>query len=171
MLVFGVDPGTALTGYAVVEGERSGKLRALDYGVIRTLPSQSGPERLATIHRVVEELLRRYAPAALAVEELFFRRNTTTALAVGQARGVVLLAAAQAGVPVWEYTPSQVKQAVSGWGKASKQQVCYMVKALLGLRAVPSPDDVGDALAVALCHLFLAQGVAGEAFLRTGWGR
>ncbi len=155
MLVLGIDPGTAITGYGLVEEVR-GRLAAVAYGAVTT-PAGANPEsRLLTIFEELSGLIVRYAPAAVAVEELFFNKNVRTALAVGQARGVCLLSAANSGVPVAEYTPLQVKQAVTGTGKAAKEQVGYMVRALLGLPSVPRPDDVADALAVAICHVHSA---------------
>ncbi|MGC8839482.1 MAG: crossover junction endodeoxyribonuclease RuvC [Anaerolineae bacterium] len=156
MRVLGVDPGTARVGYGVVEGEGS-SLRAVTYGLVTTSTGTGLPERLQEIYQALRGLLAETAPEALAAEELFFSRNARTALAVGQARGVVLLAAAHAGVPVFEYTPLQVKQAVAGYGKASKEQVQEMVRVLLGLPEAPKPDDVADALAVAICHLHSAR--------------
>ncbi|MGE5508127.1 MAG: crossover junction endodeoxyribonuclease RuvC [Chitinophagales bacterium] len=152
MLVLGVDPGTAITGFGVLRQEGS-RLAVVDYGAIRTEAGLAAAERLRQIHADMIELLTLHRPDCLAIEKLFFNRNTTTALAVGQARGVVLLAAAQHGVPIREYTPQEVKQAVTGQGRAGKAQVGYMIAALLGLAAVPQPDDVSDALAIALCHL------------------
>lgn len=150
MLVLGVDPGTATTGYGLVR-ERAGRLEALDYGAVTTSKDLPLPSRLLVIHKELTGLIRVHAPDAIAVEELFFNRNVRTALAVGQARGVVLFTAAAAGVPVAEYTPPQVKQAVTGYGGADKAQVQAMVKLVLGLREVPRPDDAADALAVAIC--------------------
>jgi crossover junction endodeoxyribonuclease RuvC len=150
VLVLGVDPGTATTGYGVVR-ESGGRLAAVDYGVITTPKDLPLGERLLAIHGELRRLLAGYGPDAVAVEELFFKRNVRTALSVGHARGVVLLAAAEAGVPVREYTPPQVKQAVTGYGKADKAQMQAMMKTFLGLSAVPRPDDVADALAVAIC--------------------
>lgn len=150
MLVLGVDPGTATTGYGLVR-ERAGRLEALDYGAVTTSKDLPLPSRLLIIHKELTGLIRVHAPDAMAVEELFFNRNVRTALAVGQARGVVLFTAAAAGVPVAEYTPPQVKQAVTGYGGADKAQMQAMVKLVLGLREVPRPDDAADALAVAIC--------------------
>lgn len=150
MLVLGVDPGTATTGYGLVE-ERAGHLVALDYGVIRTSNDLLPADRLLGIYEELSRLIRAHSPEAVAVEELFFNRNVQTALAVGQARGVVLLAAASAGLPVAEYTPPQVKQAVAGYGGADKHQMQAMVKLVLGLPEPPRPDDAADALAVAIC--------------------
>jgi len=142
----------ALLGYGVVEGDGS-RHRALAYGALTTPAQMPLPERLLRLHQGVRELIEGHRPEVIAVEELFFGRNVTTAFTVGQARGVVLLAAAQAGIPVAEYTPMQVKQAVTGWGRADKAQVQQMVARLLGLGEVPRPDDVADALAVALTCL------------------
>lgn len=150
MLVLGVDPGTATTGYGLVR-ERAGRLEALAYGVITTSKDLPLASRLLEIHRRLGGLLAGHSPDAIAVEELFFRRNVRTALSVGQARGVVLLAAAEAGVPVREYTPPEVKLAVTGNGRADKAQMQAMVKMVLGLNGVPRPDDAADALAVAIC--------------------
>ena len=150
MIVLGVDPGTARLGWAVIDDEPA--LRAVAYGLVTTQPTTAMPLRLRHIHHEVAELVDRHRPDVVVVEQLFFARNVTTALAVGQARGVVLLAAAQRGVGVAEYTPSEVKQAVVGYGKADKPQMQEMVRLILGLDVVPSPDDVADALALAVCH-------------------
>jgi crossover junction endodeoxyribonuclease RuvC len=152
MIVLGIDPGTASTGYGVVLSEGS-RLRALEHGVIATAAGVTLERRLADIHARVGELLARYEPDALAVEELYFGANVRTAFAVGQARGVVLLAAGERGVPSRSYTPQQVKDAVCGHGRAGKDQVGRMVARLLGLSAPPSPDHAADALAVAICDL------------------
>jgi len=152
VLVLGVDPGTATTGYGLVR-QRGGRLEALDYGAIRTPGRQPLSSRLLTIYEELSHLITRHAPDAVAVEELFFSRNVRTALSVGHARGVVLLAAAAAKLPVSEYTPPQVKEAVTGYGRAGKAQVQAMVKSLLALKSVPRPDDAADALAVAVCCL------------------
>jgi crossover junction endodeoxyribonuclease RuvC len=152
----GIDPGTALMGYGVVD-EVASSLRAVDFGAIATSSAQSLPDRLLVIHARLAELLETYRPSAVAVESLYFNRNVRTALAVGQARGIALLAAAQAGVPVYEYSPLQVKDAVVGYGRASKEQVQAMICALLGLDSVPRPDDAADALGIAVCHLHSAR--------------
>ncbi len=151
MRSMGIDPGTASTGFGLLEQEGS-RLRLLEYGVIRTEPGIPDAERLLQIHRGVGALLKNYRAEVIAVEELFFNKNSRTVLAVGQARGVVMLAAAQAELQVEEYTPLQVKMAVVGYGRAEKRQVQEMVKALLGLSRLPRPDDAADALAVAICH-------------------
>ncbi|HWQ73180.1 MAG TPA: crossover junction endodeoxyribonuclease RuvC [Desulfitobacteriaceae bacterium] len=151
MIILGIDPGTAIMGYGLIE-KNGNKLRALTYGSWRTTAQTSLAGRLLYLYNRLQELLLQNNPAEIAVEELYFNRNTTTALSVGHARGVVLLSAAQRGIPVFEYTPLQVKQAVAGYGKADKQQVQQMVKVLLGLGEVPKPDDTADALAAAICH-------------------
>jgi crossover junction endodeoxyribonuclease RuvC len=156
MRVLGVDPGTATTGYGVVEEAEEG-LRALAYGVVTTSAGQPLPERLQTIYRELARLVREWEPDAAAVEELYFSVNVRTAMSVGQARGVVLLALADAGLTVAEYSPLAVKQALTGYGRADKRQMQGMVRMLLGLPEVPRPDDAADALAVAVCHLHSAR--------------
>jgi crossover junction endodeoxyribonuclease RuvC len=151
MVVLGIDPGTAHTGFGVV-ARRDGRLVALDGGVIETAAGLPAEQRLATIHARVGALLDEHAPAAVAVEDLYFGVNVRTAFAVGQARGAVLLAAGQRGVPCVGYTPQQVKGAVCGSGRADKEQVQRMVQRLLALAGAPRPDHAADALAVALCH-------------------
>ncbi|NMB24349.1 MAG: crossover junction endodeoxyribonuclease RuvC [Firmicutes bacterium] len=151
MLILGIDPGTGITGYGLISAEGN-RLRAEDYGVIRTKVGEETSQRLCVLHDSLNELIEKAKPDVVAVEQLFFNTNVTTALAVGQARGVILLTAAQAGVSVAEYTPLQVKQTVTGQGRATKQQVGFMVKALLNLEAIPRPDDASDALAIAICH-------------------
>lgn len=151
MRILGIDPGLAIIGYAIVD-KRGNSLLPKDYGCIRTEAGRPLAERLLTVYEELESLVKKWQPDCVAVEQLFFNRNVTNAFYVGQARGVCLLAAAQAKCPVVEYTPLQVKQAVVGNGRAAKQQVAAMVKALLNLAEVPRPDDVSDALAVAICH-------------------
>jgi crossover junction endodeoxyribonuclease RuvC len=151
MVVIGIDPGTAHTGFGVV-GRRSGRVVALAGGVITTASGLDPAARLATIHARVGDLLDEHRPDALAVEDLYFGQNVRSAFAVGQARGVVMLAAGQRGVPCRSYTPQQVKGAVCGSGRAGKEQVQRMVQALLGLPEPPRPDHAADALAVAICH-------------------
>lgn len=151
MRVLGVDPGTATTGYGVVE-DQEGALELLVCGVITTPPQEVMPMRLRSIYRELRTLIAQWSPEALAVEELFFSRNVTTAMSVGQARGVVLLAGAEADLPVFEYKPAEVKQAIAGYGGADKHQVQQMVRLLLRLEQVPRPDDAADAVAVAVCH-------------------
>ena len=151
MIVLGIDPGTANTGYGVV-GRRGGRMVALDGGVIKTTPAGDTAARLAVIHARVGELLDEHRPEAVAVEALYFGANARSAFAVGQARGVVLLAAGQRGIPCWDYTPQQIKGAVCGSGRAAKDQVQRMVQTLLALEELPRPDHAADALAVAICH-------------------
>lgn len=152
MLVMGIDPGTATTGYGLVAETENG-IAVIDYGVILT-PAGERPElRLMQLSEKLNKILLLHRPQGAAVEKLFFRRNVSSAISVGQARGVVLLALAQHSVAVGEYTPMEVKQAVTGYGGADKMQVQLMVKALLSLPEVPHPDDAADALAIAICHL------------------
>jgi crossover junction endodeoxyribonuclease RuvC len=152
MVVLGIDPGTASTGYGVVQCVGS-RLRALETGVIQTPPGVALERRLAEIHARIGELLDAHRPDAVAIEELYFGANARTAFAVGQARGVVLLAAGQRGVPARSYTPQQVKGAVCGHGRAAKDQVARMVARLVGMAHPPTPDHAADALAVAICEL------------------
>jgi crossover junction endodeoxyribonuclease RuvC len=150
MIVLGIDPGTAALGYGIVE-RTGGSLRAVDYGCLTTSADSTLPDRLNAIHAHVAELIETHHPDLVAVERLFFSKNAQTAFAVGQARGVVLLAAAQAAVPVREATPSEVKMGVTGYGAADKDQVGRMVAVILQLPEVPRPDDTSDALAIAIC--------------------
>lgn len=152
-LALGIDPGTATTGYGLVRLERDGELVAVKYGVILTPKEDSAPSRLEMIYDQLSDLIREYQPETAAVEKLFFSRNVTTALAVGQARGVVMLALQKAGIAAFEYTPKEIKNAVAGYGGADKRQVQEMVRALLQLDSIPKPDDAADALAVAITHL------------------
>jgi crossover junction endodeoxyribonuclease RuvC len=152
MRVLGIDPGTATTGYGVVEETEEG-LRALAYGVVTTPANYPLPQRLQTIYGELRRLVREWQPDAVAVEELYFNVNVRTAMTVGQARGVALLAMADEGVTVAEYGPGEVKQALTGYGRAGKRQMQEMVRMILGLSAPPRPDDAADALAVAICHL------------------
>jgi len=152
MVVLGIDPGTANTGYGVVSDER-GRMRAMDGGVIVTGAGVAAERRLASIHERIGALIEEHQPDAVALEDLYFGVNARSAFAVGQARGVVMLAAGQAGIPCSSYTPQQVKSAVCGTGRAGKDQVGRMVQALLALAAAPTPDHAADALAVAICHV------------------
>jgi len=152
MLVLGIDPGTAATGYALVS-ETNGEPRLIEAGVVRTVSGMPPAERLQEIYRQVVALAGEYRPDAAAVEEVFFSRNVRTALAVGQARGVVLLALADARVPITEYKPTQVKETVCGYGAADKKQMQEMVRLLLRLEDTLTPDDAADAAAIAICHL------------------
>jgi crossover junction endodeoxyribonuclease RuvC len=159
VIVIGLDPGTANTGFGVVRtmGER---MVALDGGVIETPPEQAVERRLARVHEALAQLIDWHEPKAMALEDLFFGRNVGSALSVGQARGVAMLAAAQRGVPCFDYTPQAVKKAVCGSGSAGKDQVQRMVATLLGLAEPPSPDHAADAFAVAICHAGAAAGRA-----------
>jgi crossover junction endodeoxyribonuclease RuvC len=157
MLAIGIDPGTAITGYGLVREEQDGSLSIVDYGVIQTSPDESMPQRLVQLYQNLKNVIDLHNPQSGAVEKLFFARNVRTALTVGQARGVALLALAEAGVELAEYSPNEVKQAVAGYGGADKNQVQFMVQALLDLEQVPQPDDAADALAVAICHLHSAR--------------
>jgi crossover junction endodeoxyribonuclease RuvC len=163
VIVLGIDPGLANTGYGVV-ARRDGRLLALDGGVITTLPETPQEGRLALIHEAVGALIAEHEPEAVALEELYFGQNVRTAFAVGHARAAAMLAAGVRGVPCTSYTPQQVKGAVCGSGRAGKDQVARMVRALLGLAEDPAPDHAADALAVAICHLNcapLARALAG----------
>ena len=157
-VVLGIDPGTAILGYAVVADSGGGQLRLIEHGAVTTSPKDDVGVRLHKIYLGVAEVAGRHAPSEVAVEKLFFSRNTTSALRVGEARGVAILAAAQLGLPVREYTPAEVKQAVAHYGNARKEQIQEMVRILLGLRAVLQPDDAADAAAVAICHLHTRRG-------------
>jgi crossover junction endodeoxyribonuclease RuvC len=152
-LALGIDPGTATTGYGLVRLDRNGDLVAVHYGVILTPKDESAAARLEMIYDEMNNLLKEYKPDTSAVEKLFFARNVTTGIAVGQARGVVMLALQKAGLEIFEYTPKEIKNAVAGYGGADKRQVQEMVRALLQLDSIPKPDDAADALAVAITHL------------------
>lgn len=148
MIILGIDPGTAALGYGIIE-RTGGRLREIDHGCLVTSPDLPLPQRLLAIHSLVDELLALHQPGLMGVERLFFSRNVQTAFGVGQARGVVLLAAAQHGVPVREATPNEVKSAIAGYGAADKEQVARMVQLVLGMAELPRPDDAADALAIA----------------------
>jgi crossover junction endodeoxyribonuclease RuvC len=150
MIVLGIDPGTARLGYGVVERQGS-DLTMHDYGCLETVNDRPLEQRLLLIHEAIDDLIETWRPEAVGVERLFFNKNVQTAMAVGQARGVVLLTAAQHGLPVLEYGPHEVKLAVTGYGKAPKDQVQRMVQLVLSMPQVPRPDDAADALAVAVC--------------------
>ena len=153
MIVLGIDPGTAITGYGIVKDAPDGRLFEICHGVIRTDRKTPYPLRLKKIHNGIALIIEQHRPQVAAIEELFFSKNAATAMIVGQARGVVILTAVLAGLEVSEYTPIQLKEAVTGYGRAEKMQVQYMVKTLLGLAEAPKPDDAADALALAICHL------------------
>lgn len=153
MRIVGIDPGTARVGWGVIEGDKQ-NYSMIRYGCIETPKEDQAHHRLQAIHDQLYELLVTEKPDQVVVEQLFFARNVTTAIGVGQARGVILLAIARAGLPVFEYTPMQVKQAVTGHGRAEKAQIQTMIKLLLKLKELPKPDDAADALAIALTHGF-----------------
>lgn len=149
--ILGIDPGTAITGFGIIRAEGN-RLQPVHYGAILTSPQDSMPRRLQQIYQSISAIIAEYQPQTMAIEQLFFNKNVSTALTVGQARGVAILAAAHGGLEIVEYTPLQVKQTVTGEGRAQKEQVAFMVKLLLGLQQMPRPDDVTDALAIAICH-------------------
>ena len=151
MKILGIDPGYAIVGFGILEAQR-GQARLVRCGAINTPAGVPMPRRLVQIQEDLETLIHTFSPDVMAIEELFFNTNVTTAIGVAQARGVILMTAAKLGVEVFEYTPSQVKQAVVGYGSATKHQVQDMTKRLLHLSAVPKPDDAADAVAIALCH-------------------
>ena len=151
MRILGIDPGYAIVGFGILEADR-GQARLLRCGAINTPAGVPMPARLLRIQEDMETLIREFSPDVMAIEELFFNTNVTTAIGVAQARGVILASAARLGVEIFEYTPSQVKIAVVGYGKAEKRQVMEMTRRILGLAAVPRPDDAADAVAIALCH-------------------
>ena len=151
MRILGIDPGYAIVGFGIVDFENS-RFRTVDYGAIRTRAHTDTVERLEKIYDGINQIIEKYKPTHLAIEELFFNTNQTTGIVVAEARGVILLAAKQHGLVIGEYTPLQVKQAVVGYGRAEKNQVIQMVTTMLGLKEAPKPDDTADALAIAICH-------------------
>lgn len=155
--ILGIDPGTATMGWGVIRRSAEGnRLRYVQHGAVTTPSDWEMPRRLGRLFDGITELVKGYRPEAVAVEQLFFNTNVTTAMTVGQARGVAMLAAYRAGVEVFEYTPLQIKQAVTSYGRAEKHQVQEMVRTLLNLRGIPKPDDAADGLATAICHAFSA---------------
>ena len=158
MRILGIDPGFAIVGWGIIDSER-GNIRPVAYGAITTPAHTSLESRLLTIQRDLESLIEKYKPDEMAIEELFYNNNAKTVINVGQARGVLILAGENHNVPVFEYTPLQVKQGVVGYGRAEKKQVQQMVKNILGLHEVPKPDDTADALAIAICHAHSSGGV------------
>jgi crossover junction endodeoxyribonuclease RuvC len=153
MLVLGIDPGTATTGYGLVRELPDGELQAVTYGVITTPAHAPMPERLRMLYRAITDLVAQYKPDAAAIETLFFGKNVTTAITVAQGRGVILLALAEASLPIHEYKPSEVKQAIAGYGNADKPQVQEMIRQLLNLDQIPRPDDAADGLGIAITDL------------------
>ncbi len=156
MRILGIDPGIARCGWGIVESEKS-KVKSISYGCIETSSKKTIEKRLEEIYSEVEKIIKKYSPDVMSIEELFFNTNAKTAFVVGQARGVILLSASQAGIPIHIYTPLQVKMAVTGYGRAEKDQIGKMVKIILKLDEVPKLDDTADALAVALAHAFSAK--------------
>ncbi len=153
MLVLGIDPGIAITGYGLVREVPGGGVEMVAYGAVETPAHTPLPLRLQQVYKGVREVVEQYRPESAAIEKLLFGKNVTTAMAVGQARGVAVLALADCGLTIAEYTPASIKQAVAGYGNASKSQMQEMVRMLLGLDEIPRPDDAADALAVAITHL------------------
>lgn len=151
MIILGIDPGTAITGYGIIR-VLGNQFKPVIYGAITTPAGMAMEKRLVMLYEQLCELIDQYRPEQVAVEELFFNQNVTTGITVGQARGVILLACAQKDIPIYEYTPLQVKQALVGYGRADKKQIQQMVKTFLGLREIPKPDDAADGLAIAICH-------------------
>lgn len=166
----GIDPGYAITGYGIIS-KVGNKLSVVDFGAITTKAGVDFPQRLLTINDTIRGILDIYKPDYMSIEELFLYRNTTTAIGTAQARGVVILEAARVGIPVYEFTPAQVKLAVTGYGKADKNQVSQMVMRLLNLKEMPKPDDVTDALAMAICLANTGTGFAGKAVSGYQYGR
>ncbi|MBQ9113618.1 MAG: crossover junction endodeoxyribonuclease RuvC [Clostridia bacterium] len=154
MIILGIDPGIATLGYGVIEKDERGNFRAIDYGVVVTPKNESLPVRLAMLEEGVSKILEKYRPDEVAMEELFFSKNITTGIAVAHARGVALLTCVKACGKLYEYTPMQIKQALTGYGRADKHQIQSVVTSMLRLQAIPKPDDAADALAIALCHGF-----------------
>lgn len=152
MRILGIDPGTGILGFGVIDIDARGKAKLVDGGVIRTPVKQPDSERLLTIYEELSEIITMHKPKIMSVEKLFFAQNVTTAMSVSQARGVVLLCGEQNGMTLFEYTPQQIKMAITGYGKADKKQVQEMVRVVLGLKEVPKPDDCADALAAAITH-------------------
>lgn len=151
MIILGIDPGIAITGYGIVQC-KGNSFKAIDYGIITTEANTPFPKRLKILYDEMNKVIEKFHPEDLAIEELFFNKNVKTAIKVGQARGVEILAGINKGLKIYEYTPLQVKQGVVGYGRADKRQVQEMVKLLLNLKDIPKPDDAADALAVAICH-------------------
>lgn len=157
MIILGIDPGTATTGYAFIEKSKRGELLVLDFGVISTDKKDSASKRLLDLHVDLAKLIKDFNPDVAGVEKLYFEKNVTTAMGVSQARGVALLALEESSVELSEFTPLQVKSAICGYGKADKKQVQYMVQKIFGLKSIPKPDDAADALAIALCAAMKAK--------------
>ncbi|PID32504.1 crossover junction endodeoxyribonuclease RuvC [Candidatus Saccharibacteria bacterium] len=156
MRIIGIDPGTGIVGFGVIDAQSGGKVQLVDAGVIRTPAGRPDAERLQTIYEELSEIIAQTKPALMSIEKLFFAQNVTTAMSVSQARGVLLLCGQKAGLEIVEYTPLQIKQALTGYGRADKKQMQEMVRVMLGLAAAPQPDDCADALAAAIMHATIA---------------
>jgi crossover junction endodeoxyribonuclease RuvC len=157
MIILGIDPGIATLGFGVIEKDKNGNCRAIDFGVVKTPKEESLPVRLAMLEEGVNAVIEKFKPDEISMEELFFSKNITTGIAVAHARGVAMLCAVKHCGRLFEYTPMQIKQALTGYGKADKQQIQQVVTSLLKLKTVPKPDDAADALAIALCHAFTSR--------------
>ena len=157
MIILGIDPGIATMGYGVVDKDKNGNCRAVDYGVVVTPKEETLPVRLAMLEGGVGKIIDKFSPEEVALEELFFTKNITTGIAVAHARGVILLACVKRCGKLYEYTPMQIKQALTGYGRADKKQIQQVVASLLRLKSIPRPDDAADALGIALCHAFTSR--------------
>lgn len=157
MIILGIDPGLATMGFGVLDKDGAGNCRAVDYGVVVTPKEETLPVRLAMLEEGINKIVDKYNPEEIALEELFFTKNITTGIAVAQARGVILLSCVKRCGKLFEYTPMQIKQALTGYGRADKQQIQQVVASLLRLKTIPRPDDAADALAIALCHAFTSR--------------
>lgn len=155
--ILGIDPGTGILGFGIIDVDPKGKVKMVDGGVIRTPVKQADSDRLLTIYEELTEIIKEFKPTVMSVEKLFFSQNVTTAMSVSQARGVVLLIGKQFSLELYEYTPQQIKQALTGYGKADKKQMQEMVRVVLALSEIPKPDDCADALAAAICHSMTTQ--------------
>jgi crossover junction endodeoxyribonuclease RuvC len=162
MRILGIDPGTGILGFGIIDIDAKNKAHLVDAGVIRTPVKQADSDRLLTIYDELHEIITEFKPTVMSVEKLFFAQNVTTAMSVSQARGVVLLCGKQHGLELFEYTPQQIKLAVTGYGKADKKQMQEMVRVVLGLTEVPKPDDCADALAAAICHSNFAPSIVSK---------
>ena len=159
MRVMGIDPGLATVGFGIVDSAGTFDFRAIEYGAVLTPAGEKTEDRLLEIYENVDELVKTFKPEAVSIEKLFFNTNEKTAINVAQARGVILLAVRKNNIPIFEYTPLQIKQALTGYGRAEKKQIMYMVKKLLHLEKEPRPDDTADALAAAICHIYSASSI------------
>ncbi len=154
LIIMGIDPGLAIVGFGIVGHTTSTDLKALEYGAVLTPAHTKTEDRLLEIYDNIDQLIKTYKPDAISIEKLFFNTNEKTAINIAQARGVIVLAARKNNIPIYEYTPLQIKQALTGYGRAEKKQIMYMVKTILKLKCEPKPDDTADALAAAICHIY-----------------